>query len=361
MKPHEKTIYHFLIAIQLLLSIAKCQNHHERWQLVDDSSDINNSNNNDLIQFNYTVSESAKIGSVLRPFQWRPFAISLGTNLTKNYCRRRFEAEQVCKVGSLDGEDVATFFAVRTHCLSNRLLISLIKTGDLNYEWRRFYKLSVTCDGGDGLVEANVLVNVLDENDNQPAFRQTSYQAIISDHQELMTPIEGATVIASDADTGLGGTLAYFLVSDMERLFAMNSLTGELLLTRKLSEIQRYTLPVVARDRTKPYWPAVNKANVEVIVRHENSAGPQIRFSPVPTPIHWPDVGYSTPVRLGQVVISDEDTPDGPLSLRFDNDFGIFHLEQSRHGFYTLFAHPLPKGKCFQIEGFIFQNINCLH
>uniref|UniRef100_A0A8C9DA18 Protocadherin gamma subfamily A, 1 n=1 Tax=Panthera leo TaxID=9689 RepID=A0A8C9DA18_PANLE len=96
-----------------------------------------------------------------------------------------------------------------------------------------------------------VLIHVLDINDNAPEFVQPLYRVQILENSPLGSLI--VTVSARDLDTGINGEVVYsFFYGDEEitRTFALNELTGEIKIIRKLDfeKIKSYELDIKASD-----------------------------------------------------------------------------------------------------------------
>ncbi|XP_045686154.1 protocadherin beta-3-like [Phyllostomus hastatus] len=98
---------------------------------------------------------------------------------------------------------------------------------------------------------ARVLIDVLDVNDNAPEFAQPLYRAQILENSPLGSLV--VTVSARDLDTGINGEVFYsFFYGDEEitRTFALNELTGEMKIIRKLDfeKIVSYEVDIKASD-----------------------------------------------------------------------------------------------------------------
>lgn len=85
-------------------------------------------------------------------------------------------------------------------------------TRPLDYESRRFYVLTATARDGGGLTGAvRVYFNVLDVNDNPPAFAAPAYTASVS--EDLPPGSDVVTLMARDADDGPNAKLQYQIIS----------------------------------------------------------------------------------------------------------------------------------------------------
>uniref|UniRef100_A0A8D1G266 Cadherin domain-containing protein n=1 Tax=Sus scrofa TaxID=9823 RepID=A0A8D1G266_PIG len=112
------------------------------------------------------------------------------------------------------------------------------------------YDLLVKAKDGGGLsAQAFVRVELEDVNDNEPVFNPSVYVTSISGHSQPGTEI--VSVVATDRDSGVYGTVAYELVQgDVSSLFTIDSTTGVIYLTSTLSHLESATLllMVCARD-----------------------------------------------------------------------------------------------------------------
>ncbi|ELV09857.1 Protocadherin-23, partial [Tupaia chinensis] len=143
----------------------------------------------------------------------------------------------------------------------------------LDYEAVQTYSLKVLAwtpeDGPARNASASVIVRVLDDNDNAPAFLQ---DALFLKVQESSVP-RGviARVTALDTDSGRNGRLSYFLLSDRE-FFKMNPSTGELInwvaLDREAGPHHQMT--VLVRDHGSPPRNATMEVHVSVTDINDN-------------------------------------------------------------------------------------------
>uniref|UniRef100_A0A8C3WY49 Dachsous cadherin-related 2 n=1 Tax=Catagonus wagneri TaxID=51154 RepID=A0A8C3WY49_9CETA len=112
------------------------------------------------------------------------------------------------------------------------------------------YDLLVKAKDGGGLsAQAFVRVELEDVNDNEPVFNPSVYVTSISGHSPPGTEV--ISVLATDRDAGLYGTVAYELVQgDVSSLFTIDATTGVIYLTSTLSHLESAALllMVCARD-----------------------------------------------------------------------------------------------------------------
>ena len=127
----------------------------------------------------------------------------------------------------------------------------LVSTSSVNIdrETTSSYSLIVIARDGGGLTDtALVTVTVLDVNDNIPSFTQSSFAAFLPEQEDYNNhPV--LTVVASDPDNGVNGSLTYRITSSTN-LFSINPSTGVIVVTGSLDyeATPSYTLNVSATD-----------------------------------------------------------------------------------------------------------------
>ena len=77
-----------------------------------------------------------------------------------------------------------------------------------------------------------ITVNVIDDNDITPSFKQGSYSVAINEDVPAGTLLSAVDIEAEDEDTGLGGIIEYSIVSSdpilSQQDFSINSTNGRL-------------------------------------------------------------------------------------------------------------------------------------
>ncbi|XP_014662007.1 PREDICTED: cadherin-related tumor suppressor-like, partial [Priapulus caudatus] len=133
-------------------------------------------------------------------------------------------------------------------------------------------------DGGPSphISYAKVTVQILDENDETPAFTESVYNVSVSESLPPGSAVAAATAI--DNDDGPNGTVVYAFDSDVEMkypgTFLLDSATGKIS-TRVLLDREKrdfYSLGVIARDDGRP--PLSSSAAVHVTVTDINDNSP---------------------------------------------------------------------------------------
>ncbi|XP_035916489.1 cadherin-related tumor suppressor [Anopheles stephensi] len=154
----------------------------------------------------------------------------------------------------------------------------------LDYEDTQSYSLNISAaDGGNPRLATTILfaVNVIDANDNPPAFPNTAIVRQIREGIPLNTPI--VTVTAEDPDSGLNGKVRYEIAhqdpqdGDGERHFGINPTTGVIHTLHFIDReaIDTYRLTVLATDQAAPPAQRLSAEKlVTVIVEDVNDNAP---------------------------------------------------------------------------------------
>lgn len=111
----------------------------------------------------------------------------------------------------------------------------------------------------------SVNINVLDQNDNPPVFKNPSAQVTIDDTWAVGKDIYLAC--ASDEDAGLNGVVHYQLTADGNGLFKVNITSGMVSLARTITRIDDpvYVLQVFASDQGSPPLHAIFMLTVSIV------------------------------------------------------------------------------------------------
>lgn len=154
----------------------------------------------------------------------------------------------------------------------------------------------------------NVEINVLDVNDNHPAFGQEPFQAEILENLSSQRVL---VVSAIDRDSGPNGQLEYTIIDgNKDNSFSINRATGEIRTTRPLDreKVAQYELRIKATDRGIP--PKSTSVRVQIGVLDVNDNAP--RFSQIFSTM----VSENAPIgfTVTQVTTSDEDAGINAIS-----------------------------------------------
>ncbi|KAK6173109.1 hypothetical protein SNE40_016628 [Patella caerulea] len=183
-----------------------------------------------------------------------------------------------------------------------RVRTSTRMTTNINREARSQYHLRVSAtaryaDSNEVPVQlktsADLIVNVLDENDLSPLFDRNFYSVDVPEDTPLHSSI--AQVSASDADTGINGEV-YFRFAKRTNQFAIHPTSGIVTLTHhlKYSFQTVYILEIYASDRgplfRKSPKPSVH-TRLEITVMPVNYHAPNIKVQNHPSIIEHGNLG----------------------------------------------------------------------
>ena len=128
-------------------------------------------------------------------------------------------------------------------------VVMVTDSSALNYEDRRSFELTITASDGDPFTpltsEATLIITLTNINDNDPVFNPNSYEANVPEN------VEDAFVVMLSATDADGDTLEYFFLStDTDSTFDLNSVTGEITVQDQLDyeTTTSYTFDVLVFD-----------------------------------------------------------------------------------------------------------------
>ena len=118
---------------------------------------------------------------------------------------------------------------------------------------------------------ANLIIEIIDENDNPPKFSQNAYQASISEGASLGAEI--IQVIAKDSDEGVNGQVEYQIINDDSGTFQADSSTGKIYLRSGLDReaIGYYSIMVEASDKGIPSLTSTCLVHLEVLDENDHT------------------------------------------------------------------------------------------
>ncbi|XP_036606368.1 protocadherin alpha-C2-like isoform X5 [Trichosurus vulpecula] len=172
----------------------------------------------------------------------------------------------------------------------NSKVLELVLRKGLDREQTTLHRLVLTAvDGGNPPRSgtAQIVVNVLDTNDNSPAFDQSTYRVQLREDSPPGTLV--VKLNASDPDEGSNGELVYSFssyTSEREReLFSINPVTGEVRVSGALDyeEASSYQIYVQATDQGPV--PMVGHCKVLVDIVDVNDNAPEVVVSDVYSPV----------------------------------------------------------------------------
>ncbi|XP_019594572.2 protocadherin beta-15 [Rhinolophus sinicus] len=186
---------------------------------------------------------------------------------------------------------------------------------------------------------ALVLIDVLDINDNAPAFVQPLYHVQMLENSPLGSLV--VTVSARDLDTGINGEVLYsFFYGDEEiiRTFALNELTGEIKIIKKLDfeKIVSYEVDIKASDGAG----LSGKCTVTIQVVDINDNAPELTVASLISSI--PENSPETTIALFSV--QDRDSGENGRMVCSIQEDVPFTLKPSVENFYKVITEgPLDR------------------
>ncbi|KAL4608577.1 protocadherin-16-like [Arapaima gigas] len=145
-------------------------------------------------------------------------------------------------------------------------------TGQLDFEKRTWYTLTIRASDSQHQSEANLTVLVEDINDNAPAFTQDLYQATLPEHSPPGSSV--VTVTATDRDSGKNGEVTYRVISSTRDGFYIDPSNGTLFISQKAEfDPDRPSVSVVieARDGGTPALSSVTTVQVQLSDVNDNA------------------------------------------------------------------------------------------
>jgi len=169
---------------------------------------------------------------------------------------------------SIAGGDFDNTFEVDS--VSGEVVIG--KNG-IDHEKSSQYKIWIEAtDSDEPKLSSAVLltINVTDVNDNPPVFEYPFYT--ISIQEETLPPTPVITVVAIDEDIGKNSIITYRLVDDINGIFSIDDISGEIVTNTKLDREtdDRYTLMVEAVDQGYPSLTSSAVIHITVLDINDN-------------------------------------------------------------------------------------------
>ncbi|XP_066197563.1 protocadherin beta-16-like [Saccopteryx leptura] len=178
---------------------------------------------------------------------------------------------------------------------------------------------------------AQVRIEVVDNNDNSPEFRQPLYKVHIPENSNAGSLV--VTVSASDLDSGENGNIVYSLFrpsEDITKTLEVNPMTGEIRLRKQLDfeTLRSYEVDIKATDGGG----LSGKCTLLLQVVDVNDNAPEVTISALTSPI--PENSPETVVAVFSV--SDPDSGNNGKTTSSIQDDLPFLLKPSVKNFYTL-------------------------
>ncbi|CAG5873449.1 unnamed protein product [Menidia menidia] len=214
----------------------------------------------------------------------------------------------------------------------NTKLGSISVAEDLDFEVCKDYYITVEAwdSGNPPLSTATmVIIELMDVNDNAPAFDQDIYNVLIGEDASIGQTV--TKVFAEDLDSQVNGRITYsVLKGDRSNHFWIDPVTGLLKVNKRLDRelISKYTLSVQAFDSGSPAMSSTVTVNINISDINDN---PPV-FSP-PNSTAVLQLNQAAGTTLLKLSVSDKDSPrHGPpfvFRIKSGNEGNYFTLDQT--------------------------------
>uniref|UniRef100_A0A3B4ZIB6 Protocadherin Fat 3-like n=1 Tax=Stegastes partitus TaxID=144197 RepID=A0A3B4ZIB6_9TELE len=171
-----------------------------------------------------------------------------------------------------------------------------------------------------------VTIELMDVNDNAPAFTQDIYSVLVSEDASV-----GQTVLAEDLDSQVNGRITYsILKGDRSNHFWIDPVAGLLKVNKRLDRelVSRYSLSVQAFDSGSPAMSSTVAINIDISDVNDN---PPVFTPPNSTAII--QLNQAAGTTLLKLSVSDKDSPRNgpPFEFRIvsGNGGSFFTLDQT--------------------------------
>ncbi|XP_052430016.1 protocadherin alpha-8-like isoform X12 [Carassius gibelio] len=220
----------------------------------------------------------------------------------------------------------------------------LILHKQLDREVTKHLNLELTAlDGGrppkSGSIE--IFIDVLDINDNVPVFTKDAYTVTLNENAPVGTTV--VQINATDLDEGQNGEVVYALgnnvKNNLRRLFKVNEITGEIILTDRLDfEVKdKYEIDIQASD--KGTVPLATDKSVIIKIVDVNDNAPEIEVTSFSSAIPE-DSRPGTTVAL--ISVTDLDSGlNGKISCSLSDDIPFKLMPSSQVNTYSLVSSGL--------------------
>lgn len=150
--------------------------------------------------------------------------------------------------------------------------VAIGKNG-IDHEKSNQYKIWIEAsDSDEPKLRSAVLltINVTDENDNPPVFEYPFYT--VSIQEETLPPTPVITVVAIDKDVGKNSIITYRLIDDINGIFSIDDMSGEIVTNTKLDREtdDHYILTIEAIDQGYPSLTGSAMVHITVLDINDN-------------------------------------------------------------------------------------------
>jgi protocadherin-16/23 len=264
----------------------------------------------------------------------------LGINTTQRYEIAEGNTNNAFRLGSKRAPD-------------GMLYLDLEINRQLDYEITSSYSLVIKAyDGGTppkfGTMRVNI--TIVDANDNQPIFNQSSYSAKIAENATVGTSV--LQVFATDRDTGPNGELLYRIDrhrSDPDEQFDINPNTGVVFVKKELDyeSKQAYELIVVAQDNGPQKLQATAVVSVAIMDINDNEPVISLNFLTDDGTGNIPETAEPGDF-IARISVSDPDLPTylSQVNVSLEGGEGYFGLTTRDNVVYlVILSRPLDREK----------------
>ncbi|XP_017083648.2 LOW QUALITY PROTEIN: cadherin-87A [Drosophila eugracilis] len=225
----------------------------------------------------------------------------------------------------------------------------------LDYEAVKEVKFQVTVSdtGVPALTAtADVVVDIINLNDNDPKFSQSDYYFNVTENSPRGTV--AGKVEAQDGDVGVFGEITYTLIGENNKYFSIDAYTGNVMVANSSildrEQIKELTLSVVAQDKAPAAVQKSATATIHINILDVNDNAPVFTRDIYNSTVAE-NAAYQPPAALLQVQAIDQDeglygdvryiiTAGNEMALfKLDAQSGIVYPAQSlsgKHGAYEL-------------------------
>ncbi|XP_040200794.1 protocadherin gamma-B1-like isoform X16 [Rana temporaria] len=145
--------------------------------------------------------------------------------------------------------------------------------GHLDYEMKKHYEISVQAmDGGSLAAHANVLIEILDENDNVPEITLTSLSSPIPEDTLIGTVV--ALIEVRDKDSGDNGEVQCQIIGDIPFQLVSSASNFYKIVTEDTldrEKISSYNITIQASDKGSPFLSSVKVVYLDLADVNDNA------------------------------------------------------------------------------------------
>ena len=141
----------------------------------------------------------------------------------------------------------------------------------LDREVQSMYKFKVVASDGTFVNEAKVTIEILDDNDNPPECKKSSYDLKVLEDTNAGFVL--AKMEVTDKDEGVNAKQVFYLSGDNSDYFKLDESTGSLKTSLPLDreKISKFNLRAHAQDAGMPNWECVSEINIEILDVNDNA------------------------------------------------------------------------------------------